>query len=93
MLAGVHLNANTATRKGGGIYNLGGTITFSPLDKGKSMVIANKASGVKGSGGGGIYMNGGTLNLNSIKIQSNKPDQCVKTTSPVVTVTGGSCTA
>jgi len=75
----------------GGIYNDHGTVTFSLLDKGKSMVIANKTGGTNGNGGGGIYNNGGKLYINNIKIQSNKPDQCVNVGGGQVLA--GSCTA
>jgi fibronectin-binding autotransporter adhesin len=90
-IKGTHLNANTSKLHGGGIYNDHGTVTFSLLDKGKSMVVANKTGGTKGNGGGGIYSDGGTLDLNSIKMQSNKPDQCVKVGGTIVL--NGNCTA
>ena len=85
IITGTHLNANTAKHKGGGLYNDLGTVTFSVLQKGKNMVIANKAGDAKTSSlatsaGGGIYnLAGSVVNLNSNKIQSNKPDNCAGT--------------
>ena len=62
--------SNTASKKGGGIYDEGGSVELA-----SSSVVYNRAEKVAGSGAG-IHNEGGTFTLAKSFITFNTPENC-----------------
>ena len=67
LITGGTVNANSAAREGGGLWNSSGTMTVEGVE-----IAGNNAVGSScDDGGGGIFNNGGTLLVDSSDIRSN----------------------